>query len=109
MFGCGAVQPSNEYAQDLIADLSPYEREALADKYVSFGEYEASVQRYRECVIALGFTTDPITFDKTGFLTFGWYGSGLPEDDGRQARADDCFHDVDAIEAVYSLHAAPSE
>lgn len=110
--GSSGAEGDGAYARELLTDLSSVERAYLADKEVSFGEYESSVQHARDCLQNLGFSVEPATLGQDGLLVF-FYGlddtSDTAEVTRMETQAGGCFAEVSAVEAVYSLRHSSSE
>jgi hypothetical protein len=111
---CGSSSPSGEddLAQRLLSNLSSVEQAALEDRVVSFGEYESSVEHGRECLAGLGFSLDPVQFGEDGLLSYMYGIEGYSDEEELrplEEGAEDCYAEIDAVEAVYSLGLVASE
>src|SRR3712207_826345 len=74
LIGCSAAGGESGVAlgERVLSDLTSFERTALADKLITFGEYERAAVAESECLVTLGVTVDDPVLGDDGTFTAGW-------------------------------------
>jgi hypothetical protein len=114
---CGHSGTSKSEGAQVLQNLTPLEKTILADKNVSFGEYQLAEQDTVSCLRLAGFTVSDLAPDATGLLTFNVsHAVPNPGSDGNpdavktlSAQQDACQQRSEAVQAVYILEHAASE
>ncbi|MDF0530054.1 hypothetical protein P0W64_06250 [Tsukamurella sp. 8F] len=109
--GCGGppAEQKESAGSRLLATLSAYERDALADKKVSRAEMQKALQKFTQCVEAAGLAVvdsggRQLSLDRLQVD----YGSDMSTYDASEKKVQTCRTDVDAVDAVWTMQNAPT-